>query len=103
MCFLTSTALAKDKVIGPEELTKRTSSDCVHGTRFKIDEDGTGDIFVAGCLEAVLVRKSSQGAAVVKYLIEVDVHTLELKVGRAIVAAQVRMIFSQSIQVYIHS
>lgn len=55
MKCLTSTALAKHKVVGSEELTKRTSSNGVHGTRFKIDKDSTGDIFVAGCLNRVLV------------------------------------------------
>ena len=52
---LTSTALAEDKVIRAEELTERTSTDCVHGARFEIDEDSTGNIFVAGCLNQVRV------------------------------------------------
>jgi hypothetical protein len=50
---VTSTRLAEDEVIGAEELTERTSADGVHGTRFEIDEDGTGNELVAGCLSEV--------------------------------------------------
>ena len=47
----TSTALAEDKVIGTEELTERTSSDCIHGTGFEVDKHSAGNIFVSGSLK----------------------------------------------------
>ena len=51
VCFsLTSTALAKDEVVGTEELTEGTGSNSIHGARFEIDEDSAGNIFVVGCL-----------------------------------------------------
>ena len=37
--ILTGTTLTENKVVGTEELTERTSADCVHGTRLEIDED----------------------------------------------------------------
>lgn len=48
--YHTSTALTEDKVVGTEELTEWTSADRIHGTGFEIDQNGTGDIFVARCL-----------------------------------------------------
>jgi hypothetical protein len=45
-----SAGLAKDEVVGTEELTKGTGTDGVHGARLEIDEDGTGNILLAGCL-----------------------------------------------------
>ena len=83
--MLTSTALAEDEVIGTEELAEGTSTDGIHGTRLEIDENGTRDILVASSLSCGQDNAFSQyfGAA---YLIEVDVHALELKVGGAIVA-----------------
>lgn len=53
--WLTSTALAKDKVVRAEKLTKWTSADCIHGTGFEINEDSTWNIFVSGCLRQQLV------------------------------------------------
>jgi len=50
MKYHTSTALAEDKVVGTEKLTKWTGADCIHGTGFEIDKNGTRDIFVARCL-----------------------------------------------------
>jgi hypothetical protein len=41
---VTSTVLTEDKVIGAEDLTIRTSTDRVHSTGFKIEEDSAGDI-----------------------------------------------------------
>jgi len=90
---LTSTALTEDKVIGTEELAEWTSSDCVHGTRLKIDEHSTGDIFVAGSL------KLDQRNGLVKmgctvsgsYLVEVNVHPLKLEIRGAIVAKTVSL------------
>lgn len=47
---VTSTGLTEDEVVGAEELTEGTGTDGVHGTGLKVDEDGTGDIFVVGGL-----------------------------------------------------
>jgi hypothetical protein len=40
---VTSTSLTEDEVVGPEELTEGTSTDGVHGTRFEVHKDGSGD------------------------------------------------------------
>jgi hypothetical protein len=50
---VTSTRLAKDEVVGTEELAKRTRTDGVHGSGLKIDEDGTRDELIARCLRGV--------------------------------------------------
>jgi hypothetical protein len=50
-----STGLAKNEVVGTEELSERTGTDGVHGTGFKVDEDGTGDILVARGLREATV------------------------------------------------
>jgi hypothetical protein len=84
--YLTSTALAEDEVVGTEECTERPSSNRIHGTGFEIDKDGTWDIFVSGCLRQELVYYGLMSSWLGKYLVEVDVHTFELKVGCAIVA-----------------
>lgn len=47
---VTSTRLAEDEVVGAEELSERSSTDGVHGTGLEIDQDGTGNILVVGCL-----------------------------------------------------
>jgi len=52
-----------------EELTKRPSTDTVHGARLQIHEDGARDVPPAGCL------------------VEVDVDSLQLQVGVAVVGA----------------
>ena len=49
-----STRLAEDEVVWTEELTEWASTDSVHGTWLKIDEDGTRDILVARGLVHVL-------------------------------------------------
>jgi hypothetical protein len=41
---VTSTGLTEDEVVRSEELTEGASSNGVHGTGFKIHEDGSGDI-----------------------------------------------------------
>jgi hypothetical protein len=41
---VTSTGLTEDEVVRSEELTEGASSDGVHGTRFKIHEDSSGDV-----------------------------------------------------------
>ena len=86
---VTSTRLTKDKVIGSEKLAERTSADSIHGTRFEIDEDCTGDIFV--------VRRLAKGELIFMsrtdppyYLIKVDVHALQLKVGCSVVPNMVK-------------
>jgi hypothetical protein len=45
-----STGLAKDKVVGTEELAERTGANSVYSARFKINKDSTRDIFVIGSL-----------------------------------------------------
>ena len=45
-----STRLAKDEVIRTEELAKWTGTDSVHGAGLQVDENGTGNPFVTGCL-----------------------------------------------------
>lgn len=51
---VTSTRLAKDEVVGTEELTERTGTDGIHGTRLKVNQDGTGNVLLA----ASLLKKS---------------------------------------------
>lgn len=46
-----STRLAENEVVGAEKLTERTSTDSIHGTGLKIDEDGARNVLVAGSLE----------------------------------------------------
>lgn len=81
---ISGTRLSEDEVVGTEELTEWTSTDGVHGSWLEVDEDGTGNVFVAGSLiygkrHLVIWRDFSY------YLIEVDVHTLQLEVGRPVV------------------
>ena len=64
---VTSTRLAKDKVVGSEKLSKRTRTDRVHGTRLKVNKNGTGDVLATSGL------------------IVVDVDALELKVRVTVV------------------
>ena len=42
--------LAKDKVVGAEELAERTGAHGIHGAGLEIDEKGARDILVAGSL-----------------------------------------------------
>jgi len=67
---VTSTRLPENEVVGTEELTERTSTDGIHGTGLQVDEHGAGHVLVAS------------------RLIEIDVHTLELKVAGTIVTAE---------------
>ena len=39
-----STTLAKDEVVGSEDLTKRSRPDTVHGARLKVHKNGPGHI-----------------------------------------------------------
>jgi hypothetical protein len=47
---VTSTRLAKDEVVGAEQLAKGTGADGVHGTGLEVDKDGTGHELVVGRL-----------------------------------------------------
>ena len=47
---VSSTGLTEDEVVGAEELAERTGTDSVHGAGLQIDEDGTGNVLVAGSL-----------------------------------------------------
>jgi hypothetical protein len=83
---VTSTGLAKDEVVGAEELSERASADGIHGTGLQIDENSAGNVFVAGSLSLSVLVVWEMG--VVAHLIEVDVHALELEVGGSIVPGQ---------------
>lgn len=48
---VSGTRLAENEVVGAEQLTEGTSADSVHGTGLEIDEDGTGNVLVAGGLK----------------------------------------------------
>jgi hypothetical protein len=64
---VTGTGLTENEVVGAEKLSEWAGTDSVHGTGLQIDEDGTGNVLVAGSL------------------VEVDVHALELEIGSSIV------------------
>ena len=66
---VTGTGLSEDEVIGAEELAEGTGTDGVHGTGLEIHKDGTGDVTATGGF------------------VEVDVDSLELEVGVAMVGA----------------
>lgn len=80
---VTGTGLAENEVVGAEELAKGASTDSIHGTWLQIDEDGTGNVLVTGGL--CNVRTTDIALFRDSYLVEVNVHPLELKVRRAIV------------------
>jgi hypothetical protein len=88
---VTSTGLTENKVVGTEELTKGTSADGVHGTGLQVDEDGTGNVFVAGGLHQYELCSVIQWIGST-HLVEVNVHTLQLEVGRAIVAVDYQIL-----------
>jgi folylpolyglutamate synthase/dihydropteroate synthase len=50
---ITSTGLAKNEVVGAEELTERASTDSIHSAWLQIDEYGTRNILVTGSLRHV--------------------------------------------------
>jgi len=64
---VTSTGLTEDEVVWSEELTEWTSSDRVHGTWFKIHQDGSWDI------------SSTSG------LVVVDIDSFQLKIRISVV------------------
>jgi hypothetical protein len=45
---ITGTGLSEDKVIGAEQLAEGSGTDGIHGTRFQIHKDGSGDISATG-------------------------------------------------------
>jgi hypothetical protein len=65
---VTSSSLSKDKVVGSEEGSVRSSSDGIHSSRFKINQDGSGDVL------------ASSGFVVV----DVDSFELEVRVSRVV-------------------
>ena len=64
---VTGAGLAEHEVVGAEELSEGSSADGVHGAGLEIHEDGAGDVTATGSL------------------VVVDVDTLELEVGVAMV------------------
>ena len=86
------TGLAEDEVVGAEELAEGTGTDGVHGTGLEIDENGTGNILVAGSLNQAALAKPAihhEGFGGSRtHLVEVDVHALELELGGAVVTTQ---------------
>ena len=67
--IVSSTRLAKDKIVRSEDLSIGTAADAVHGSRLKINEHSPGNIL------------SARG------LVVVDLDPLELQVGGALVIA----------------
>ena len=61
--------LSEDKIVGSEKLTKRSSSNRVHGSWFEIHKDGSGDVPASSCL------------------VVVDINPLELQIGIAVVGS----------------
>lgn len=94
------TGLAEDEVVGAEQLTEGSGANGVHGAGLEIDEDSAGNILVAGSLDKSALeirlngRRSFQDACAherifflfLTYLVEVDVHALELELGGTVVA-----------------
>jgi hypothetical protein len=66
---VTGSGLTENEVIWSEDLTEWTGPDTVHGTWLQIDEDGSWDVFTAGSL------------------VVVDVDSLELEIGVAVVGS----------------
>ena len=64
---VTSTSLTEDEVVGSEELTEGAGSNGVHSSGLEIHEDSTGNVASTGGL------------------VEVDVDSLELEIGVAVV------------------
>lgn len=63
------TRLAKDKIVGPEDLPIGTIPDTVHGARLKVNEHSPGNILSTGCF------------------VEVHIDPLQLQVGVSLVGA----------------
>ena len=56
---VTGTGLTENEVVGAEKLSEWASTDGVHGTGLQIDEDGTGNVLVAGSLSYVRYRRTN--------------------------------------------
>lgn len=95
------TGLAEDEVVGTEELAKGAGADGIHGTGLEVDQDGTGDVLVAGGLVEARKKElsgSKQHARLATalrvenfrstYLVEVNIHALELELRGAVVAVR---------------
>ena len=50
---VSSSRLSENKVVWSEEVTKRSSPHGVHGTRFEVYQNGSGDISSSGCFVIV--------------------------------------------------
>lgn len=79
--------LSKHKVVGSEELSVGAGADRVHRAWFQVDENGSGNILVAGCLwEARSETEKRIGldcvtpCRVCVYLVEIDIDTVQLDV-----------------------
>ena len=66
---ISGSALAKNEIVGSENLSIGTGSDRVHGTGFKIDQNCTGNIFAA------------------RSLVIVNIDPLQLKIAVAMVSS----------------
>ena len=53
--IVSSSRLAENEVVGPEDLAISTRSDVVHGTRFQIHENSTRNIATVACFIVVNV------------------------------------------------
>lgn len=78
---VTSSGLTENEVVGAEETAEGTSTDSVHGTGLQVDKDGTGDVTVAAGLSRSTLEKTPYILfQFYTYLVEVDVHALQLEV-----------------------
>jgi len=64
---VTSSGLSKDEVVGSEKLSEGSSANRVHGTRFEVHEDCSGNI------------------AATSGFVVVNIYSFELKIGVAVV------------------
>ena len=82
-----STRLTEDEVVGAEELTEWTGTNSIHSTWLQIDEDGTRNVLIARGLWHVSDCIRIEIECI--YLIEINVHALELEVGCTIVPIEI--------------
>jgi hypothetical protein len=84
---VTGSRLSENKVVGTEKLAERSGTDSVHSTRLQIDKNSTRDIFVARPLGIDSELKHCRlFLAEISYLVEVNVHPLQLEVASTVVA-----------------
>ncbi len=67
---VSGTRLSKDKIVWSENLSVRAGPNRVHGSRFKIDKNSSGDILSAGGF------------------VVVDVNTFQLEVGVSVISTR---------------